>query len=482
MVLLKHQVLKSLAWLAIFKYAGQIITWAITIYVIRILNPADYGLMAQAYVFVGFLAMLSEFGIGVALVQAKEIDLQLLKEFFGFVVSLNCLLAGLLFIGAPLLSAYFKEPLLIEIFRVLSSVFILLGLYSIPQSIILRNMEFRLKAKVDFLAAIGAALVTLALALSGYGVWALVIGTLSTHVILVLGYNCVGQSVLVPSFSFKKLRSLISFGGYLTGSRLLWYFYTKADIVISGRFLSNETLGVYSVAMNLSSLPLEKFFPIVNQVAFPAYSKIQSDITAVQKNLLKSIRLISIFLFPVFFGLFAIAPDLIILLLGTEWAEVILPFQILCLIMPLRGLRSLFAPMLNGIGRPDIEFYNVILTAIIMPICFVIGIYWGLIGLSLAWLIGYSGAFLITSNRCLKVVKLRMYHLVREVKKPFVFSVCMLLGVKVLSQYMVIVNFISIGLISSTLAGVIIYCFLFFLFDRKSFNEYISLFLKKGSR
>lgn len=473
---LKQQVMNSLAWLGGLKYLGQIITWGITIFVIRLLDPEDYGLMAMAHVCIGFLAMISELGLGAAIVQRKNINKQQLSQVFGFVILVNAGLSVVLFLGAPILAGYFSEPRLVPIFQMLSVTFIFLSLYVIPQSMLLRNMDFRRKSIVDLIASLASACITLILALYGYGVWALVWGAITLHVVSLFGYNMVSGTLLWPSFSFKGTSQLFCFGGFLTGSRILWYFYSKADIFIGGRFLGNKLLGIYSVALQLCSIPLEKFLPIINQVAFPAYSLVQSDLGVVRSHFLKTVRIVSLFVFPIFWGMLIVAPEIISLLLGSKWHGVILPLQILCIIMPFRALSTLFSPMLDGIGRPYVTFFNLIIASAVMPLAFFVGVQWGVVGICIAWVFGYAIVFLVMSKRSLKVIGVSLLDYYSDIKIPIATCSVMLLGIFCFKRQIgTSLSPLSLTL-TSILLGIIIYTGVLYLVNRETLHELCRLF------
>ena len=468
---LKQQVMKSLAWLGGLKYSGQIITWCITVYVIRLLNPSDYGLMAMAQVCIGFLTMVSELGFGAAIVQRKKIDEHELKNIFGFVLLTNTGLAIVLLAVSPLLAEYFSEPRLVPIFKVLSVNFILLSLYLIPQAMLLRNMNFRSKSIVDLIASLFSATTVLILALYGYGVWALVWGTITIHLVSVFGYNIFSHTFILPSFSFKGMKKFFYFGGFITGSRILWYFYSQADIFIGGRFLSSNFLGIYSVALLLSSIPLEKFLPIINQVAFPAYSHIQSDLRLVSSHFLKSIRIASLFIFPICWGMLSVAPEAIYVVLGNKWHGVILPLQLLCIIMPFRALNALLAPMLFGIGRPDVNFVNVAIASVLMPLAFLIGVKWGVNGICLSWVFGFAAVFLIMSKRSLNILGLSLVDFFSNIRIPFMAALVMLIVVFAF-KYQVANSLAPLSTIFLLiLVGSVSYIFSVFIINRNAWSE-----------
>src|SRR5665647_184336 len=131
---LRSQALSGLRWTASVRLVSQVITWAITLVVIRLLTPADYGLLAMATVFVSFLAMFSELGLGAALVQKADVDDELLKRAFGVILVIHFSLAALLMLSAPLIGDFYNEPRVVPVIRVLSLQFVLAGFSVIPDA------------------------------------------------------------------------------------------------------------------------------------------------------------------------------------------------------------------------------------------------------------------------------------------------------------------------------------------------------------
>jgi O-antigen/teichoic acid export membrane protein len=218
--------------------------------------------------------MISELGMGAAIIQKKEIGSDQLSPIFGFIILSHSILCAALFLGSPFISRYYSEPRLVSILQVLSGNFLILSMYVIPQSLLIRKMDFKRKSIVDLTATVISGCTALFLALQGYGVWALIWSAIAVHIVNLLGYNILVRNFILPSFTVKGIREFISFGAYTMGSRVLWYFYSKSDIFIGGRILGNQLIGIYSVALELSQIPLDKFMPVINQVAFPAYSSI----------------------------------------------------------------------------------------------------------------------------------------------------------------------------------------------------------------
>lgn len=468
---LKQQVLSSMAWVAGLTYLGQVLRWIVTIFVIRLLSPADYGLMAKAMVFMGFLMMISELGLESAIIQKNKLTDDQLNSVFGLIIFSNLFLGLVFFLLSPVIADFYSDPRLIPILRVLSSIFFFIPFYILPRALLLRSMNFKLKSTLDLIGALFGAFMTLLFALRGYGFWSLILGNISTHVIWALGYSITKKKTIIPRFAIRGYTQFLSFGGYLTGSRSLWYFYSRSDIFIGGKFLENRLLGIYSVALQLATIPIEKFMPIVSQVAFPAYSIIQTKLEQVRSHFLKSIRMISLLMFLLYGGLFIVTGQMVGIFLGEKWSEVALPLKLLCLMMPFRAINSLFSPVLHGLGRPDVNFVNVCIATLVMPLGFFIGVRWGILGLCLAWLIGYTPVFLIMSYRALNVIGLPFREYLSSFMVPLVSAAMMIASLSLLDHYLGGHLSLIVQLILYSLLGVCIYSIVMLILKREMLTE-----------
>lgn len=176
-----------------------------TIFVIRLLSPDDYGLMAKATVCIGFMMMISELGLTAAIIQVKDLGDREISQTYGFVIATNCVMMILLCTGAPLISNFFGDARLIRIYQVLSLVFMISSVYIVPQSLLMRRMNFRSKAAIDLIAALVGSATTLVTALTGFKVWSLVWGLLANQVALAVGYNMLSGRLFCPLSIFQDL-------------------------------------------------------------------------------------------------------------------------------------------------------------------------------------------------------------------------------------------------------------------------------------
>lgn len=388
---IERQALSALKWSGFAKLSGQIVTWGITLTLLRLLAPGDYGLMALVTLVMSFLSTLSEMGLGSSIVQAASLDKEEIARVNGFVVVLNVSACAVLVACAPLVALAFHEPRLAGLIRVASLQFLLSALATMPQSLAYRRMGFRWLALIDLVSAVFGGLCTLALALHGAGVWALVLGSLAQgglRTILLLR-----DGWIRPVFAGEGMKRHFSFGGAVTTSRILWLIIYQSDLMIAGRLLPNTAIGLYSVSLHVATLPMQKIMGIVNQVALPAVARLQDDLPRLRDGLLSACRLLSFASVGSLWGLSSVAPEFVRVVLGSQWEAAVYPMRIICLIVPVRMLNSVFSTTVLGLGRAGLDLRNNMTNAIVLPCAFYIGAQWGADGLATAWIVAIPIVF-----------------------------------------------------------------------------------------
>jgi O-antigen/teichoic acid export membrane protein len=164
---------------------------------------------------------------------------------------------------------------------------------------------------------------------------------------------------------------------------------TQADTFIAARRLSPDQLGLYAEGFFLTGLIASKFLPPLNEVAFPAYARMQQDRELLAASFLKAVRLIMLVTCPLYLGLSVVAPDAVMVALGDKWRQMAPLMTVLALAMPALTLHILFAPAVNALGHTRITMRSSLLGALIMPAAFFVGLDWGAMGLAYAWLLAF---------------------------------------------------------------------------------------------
>ncbi len=473
---LRNDVLHSLKWLGGARLAGQLVAWAITIIVIRILKPSDYGLMAIAEVMIGFAALFQELGLYSAMVQKRDLTQRQIEQAFGLLIIANTGIYLLVFALAPFLAQFFGDPRLTTIVRVLGIQFPLASVGVVQDAMLSRSMRFKRKSIANVVIVLSNGFTTLGFALAGAGVWALVFGNLAGSLIRPVALSMAARHWCRPRFSREGMAEMLHFGSFVTLSGFLWYLYSRSDVFIIGKILGKEILGFYSIAMQLASLPIQKVGEVLNQVGLAAYSTIQHDMAAIRSHYLKVVRVLSFVAFPIFWGISSVSPELVNVVLGHRWTPAIIPLQLLSLVMPFRMVSHSGSP-LSAIGKPQIATLNHLITLVLMPPAFIIGAYYyGLTGVSLAWVIMYPIAVLVRLHVSLAPLELKPRSYLASMGGPAAGGAFMYVIV-ILVREIVVRPWLGprIGLVSMACIGATAYLGFMWLLCRRRCREMIAM-------
>jgi O-antigen/teichoic acid export membrane protein len=423
---LAAQVRTAVIWRSGSQVLTQIVSWASTLIVIRLLAPEDYGLFAMAQVMLMLLSTMNGWGLASALIREEHVTEERLRQTLGMLVLINCGLALGQFLAAPLVAAWFDQPLVTDLLRVQSVIYLAVPFCAVPHAMLSRNMDFRSPAQVRLAAAIAGATTALAGALSGMGVWTLVLAPMAMLLTEAVGMTRAARAPIRPSFRFKGAGHIAGFGGMMTMTQLFWFVQSQADVVIAGRVLDPHTLGVYTTGLFLAQLLAAKFVPPINEVAYAAYSR-QQDFGA--SALLATIRLVMLVALPAYAGMAAVAPALVPVLLGEQWIEIVPLLPVLAGAMAMMTLQILFAPATNARGVPAAALRIAMLGSVIMPLSFFTGSHFGVDGFAWGWVGGMGLLTALTVHLSGGVLGLRLGALVGAVMPPLVAALAMAAGV-----------------------------------------------------
>ena len=408
---LRDQVRSAVIWRSGTQVFGQLVAWASTFVVIRILSPADYGLYAMSAVVVGLLTVMNGYGLANALIQQREVTPRMMRQLFGMLVVLNATLALLQFAAAPWIASYYGQPIVKTMLRWQALIFLTNPFLALGYAILSRSMDFRRQAQVNILSALIGAAASLGGALGGLGVWTLVVAPLAMFGSRALGMALAARALIWPSFDFRGAWGIAGFGGMVAISQLFYFIQTQSDVVIAGRVLDPHSLGLYTTALFLAQIFVTKVVPPLNEVAFSAYSRVQDDPAAMAAGFLKSVRVILLLAIPFCLGLATTAQPLVRVVLGDKWLGATPLLALLALAMPFMTLQVLFAPATNAVGRPALATRSAALGAVMMGLAFLGGIRWGAPGIAAAWLVGYPALTAITAAWSLPAIGVRAREL-----------------------------------------------------------------------
>lgn len=258
-----------------------------------------------------------------------------------------------------------------------------------------------------------------------------------------------------------------------------WFLQVQADVFIAGRILTPHDLGIYTTALFLTQIMATKFVPPLNDVAFAAYSRIQTDRGAIAAAFLKAVRLIMLVALPFYFGLAATAEPVVLTVLGAKWVETVPLVQLLALAMSFLTLQILFGPVTNAIGRPAIAVRSAAAGAVLLPAAFLAGIQFGTDGMALAWLAALPIFTILTAALSLPAIGVGPKALLGSIAPGLAASAAMTLPVLAIDAALPPLP-PAVRLAILVLAGAVTYAGLLLLFARSLVREILS-FTRTGA-
>jgi len=427
---LKQAAMSGARWTLAARLGLQLFTWPITIIVMRLLDPRDYGLFAVAMVVNGFVTLFSEFGLGAALVQAERVDRAVERSACTAIVALNLFIALVLVLLAPWVAMWAEEPDLTLIIRVLALDLLITSIATVPQALMERQLMFRRLSIAMMSGGAGGSVVTLLCAWLDFGVWSLVAGSLTIGLVRSAMLLIMHRRVVWPSATLRPVRPLLHFSSHVILGRALWYWYGQSDQLILARLLRASSLGLYNVASQLAMLPVGKAMEAINRVAFPVLSRLRTDADGMQRTHQRLLALVATYAFGICWGLGAVAEDFVVLVLGEKWHSAALPLALLALVAPLRMFCSLHNTITTAAGKPQAANKELATASVVIPLAILAG-GWngGAGGAAIAWVIAYPFIYLLSNALTCSAIGVSAWRGLRAIAAPLAAGLVMLLVV-----------------------------------------------------
>lgn len=395
---LDRSLIHGIAWTGVGRWIVQIISWIATPIVARLLSPRDYGVASMAVVYTGLVQMVNEFGLGVAIVQRRDLTDDQIARLGGLSALLGVFFLALSVGLSSPIARFFENSDVGPVIAVLSVTFVTSGFQTLPRALLIRDLRFRQLAMLDGLEALVQTGTTLTLAALGFGYWALVLGTVTSRtvgMIVVLLWR--GHRLTWPT-PFRTIAAPITVGFHIVAGNIAWYLYGNADLAIIGRRLGTAALGTYTIALTLASIPVERLSAHIAGATPAIFSRVQHDRSAVRRYLLALTEGIALLTFPAAVGLALVAEEFVLVVLGEQWREAIVPLRILALVGMYRSVFLLFGRVLMATGHSKRNMQATLALLAVLPPLFFVASRWGTVGIALVWLTVYpllSSAFAV---------------------------------------------------------------------------------------
>lgn len=422
---LKGKAISSLLWRFLERCGAQGVTFLVTIVLARLLAPEVYGLMALVTVFTAILQVFVDSGMGNALIQKKDADDLDFSSVFFFNLVMCIALYLVLFFCAPLIAAFYHNPELTLVIRVLGITLLIAGVKNVQQAYVSRKLQFKRFFFATLGGTIGAAVIGIAMAYMGFGIWALVaqslFNTMLDTVILWLTVRWRPKMM----FSFARLKVLLRYGWKLLISALLHTFYTNLRTLIIGRLYTPTDLAYYEKGQSFPTLIVSNINASIDSVLLPTMSGVQDSRKNVKTITRRAIVTSSYLMWPMMIGLAVVAKSLVVLLLTEKWLAAVPFLQITCFALGLEPLQTANLNAIKAVGRSDIFLKLEIVKKTISIVILLLSMRIGVVAIAVSGLAYSVIATMLNAAPNKKLLGYSYFEQVKDILPSFTLAILM---------------------------------------------------------
>ena len=447
----------------------QLVSLSATFYVARQLVPADLGLFAMVMVVIGFAQVIGDVGIATGLVRSQTNSSTVLSTCFWVSASIGCGLALMIFLLAPA-AAWFYEKAEVEPILRVSAIGILVNfLTPVPMALLQQRLAYKEIAICQGLSSLTGALTAVALVYAGLGVWGLVFQPIAGNLLILGMMTSYARWHPRFEFQFSSARDILTTGVHLLGAGLTGYLRNNFDTLVIGKALLAKDLGLYGMAQTILYAPMHLITSTVARVIFPLLAKIQDDPEKVSAAVLTATSRTALLIFPLYFGLFLLADEFVLLVFGVSWMDMVPLIRIMTLSFLTQSIGTFSGPLMLALGKSKMVFLISVCNVSIYLLILIILIPYGLINVAIGYAVANTVMSLISLGFALYYARIKLFDYMGVITRPLILALSMCFFVFFIRNFLGSINFIS--LILNVIAGGVCYVFLVYLFERKAWIQ-----------
>jgi PST family polysaccharide transporter len=369
-----------------FSQAGRVIAQLLgMVFLARLLSPSDFGVIAMAWLVIGFAAMFRGFGTQAAVIQRRELTSALLDSLFWLNVGFGLAIAILMALLAPVIALAMGEPQLTKVLWLLALAFPVVSFGLVQQGLLERASRFRSVALIECCAAFAGLAAGVLAALAGWGVYSLVSQAIVAWIVVTAGLWAASTWRPAWRCSLALIREIAGFSGNLVGFHIFNYFTRNMDTVLIGRFLGATELGYYNMAYRLMIWPLQNIGWVAGRAFFPALSRLQDDKPRLRQAYVRAAAAVFLITAPLTLGLLVLREPFVLALMGERWFKVAELLFWLAPVSMVESVGTTVGLLYLSTGRTDLMFKFGVLYGVAVVCAIVVGLQWGVEGVAAAY-------------------------------------------------------------------------------------------------
>lgn len=445
----------------------------------RLLTPAEFGSATAAALVVGLTQLVSQLGVGPALVQRRTLTDAEVSAAFAFSVVLSLLLAGLLHLMTPVFNVLVGLPPDSTLLRLLTLALVLAGVSAVPLGLLQRRLQFRSMAVVDVIAFGPATIgVSVLLAVQGHGAVSIVWGQIAAALVTAVGYLWLARPSVRPAGPvaiWRSIRGLVGFGSGYSLSQVGNWFALNSDNLIVANMLGPSPLGIYHRAYGLLSQPANVIGSAVDKVLFPAMSKVRDDGARLQYAYVRAASLVALVTVPASVLMFVLAPEVVQLVLGEGWSAVVVPLQVFAVVLLPRASYKISGSLTRATGAVYRGAWRQWMYAAEVVVGCAIGAQWGVNGVAVGASVAIVLHFLVMLHFSGRVADGLVGTVLRMYLKHVPTAVAAFLAVYGVAEAVRPLGYSLLTVVLAALAGILAAALVLVLL-RRYFRDEIAVF------
>ncbi|MDR4503178.1 MAG: lipopolysaccharide biosynthesis protein [Candidatus Scalindua sp.] len=421
-----HKTKSSLIWSTALRIGYQIIRFAVSIIIARLLEPKDFGIMGIATMIVFYANTITNFGFNNALIQKKDINDEHVNSVFTIDVIVSIILFAVTILLSHRIAVFFHIPELEEVLWAVSPIFIITSFFQMPMTLMKRHVNFKITSITEFLQGIIQSFLTLALAFWGFKYWSLVIGLVVSYTVSTLFILLVVKWKPKIKYSNIAVKSIFNFGMYNLLRAQLFYINSFADKFIIGKFLGPTFLGFYEKAYSTAEIQRNCIGMPINAVMFSSFSRIQSvKDDQIKKYFKKALSIILLISIPFNVVLFLLGAHFVSVLLGSKWELMIRSLKIFSVAFVFVPVNGLLASLNIGIGNYKRQTINECICSVFLIIVCLLIVQNGIEYVAFGFLFASFLQFILAIRLAKESLKLRGKDVLESLRPAILGSVFM---------------------------------------------------------
>jgi O-antigen/teichoic acid export membrane protein len=472
------RIVTGFGWVALISYVNRGLSFATTLVLVKFLAPADFGLFGIATMLIVVLELFKDIGLEQALIYRQPDDdfSEACITSFWLIIGLNMALCMVGLIIAPFAAKFYENRMVAPVIMLLSSNMIWNSIRAVPTTLISKNADFQKLVIPEIIPEVVASTVSIVMAVQGYGVWSLVIkSSISSFMgmVLIWKYSPFRPKLL---FNSRNAKELLSYGKFIFGASIILVILYNIDMFYVSKVIGLAALGLYTMAMTITNMPISELSHLAGRVMFPVFSKMNQESQVLKRMFLKTLKYVGMISIPLAFGLATYGPALIASFYGEKWLGMVEPLSILPFYALFRSLSTINNDLFKAIGKPKLvqKFAITRLIAVgIMGVPSLMG--FGIKGICTLIVCTYGLVFFAEVRTICNLYEMRAFDMLKIFILPILGSSIIIPG----TYYLL--NLTASGQnLPLTLAGVgtsILTYFIYFLtFDKQTFLDLKKIF------